>query len=197
MIVSSFASYDGTVRLWDPATGPAHHPSCMGAVRMTRSMNWAHRLARRQDRLLDRVRDGRSLKAAHSPAAAPDLAQLADHRYCLLVTYRRSGEPVPTPVWFAVADERLYVESLSDAGKVKRLRSTPHVLVAPCTIRGRPLGPSIEAVGRVLDDPKEESRAEQALHGKYGRTRQLYEAPGRKLGVQTAYIEVHSPVARE
>jgi hypothetical protein len=30
-----------------------------------------------------------------------NLAAFAGHRYCLLVTYRQDGTPVPTPVWFA------------------------------------------------------------------------------------------------
>jgi PPOX class probable F420-dependent enzyme len=45
----------------------------------------------------------------------------------LLVTFRRSGEPVPTPVWFGLHEGRVYVESLADAGKVKRLRHDQRV----------------------------------------------------------------------
>src|SRR5882762_5846088 len=39
----------------------------------------------------------------------------------LLVTYRRDGTPVPTPVWAAQAGGVLYVRTERGSGKVKRL----------------------------------------------------------------------------
>ena len=66
---------------------------------------------------------------------------LRGHKYCLLVTYKRSGEPVPTPVWFGLGDGKLYVRSEAGVAKVRRIRNDPRVRVAPCTVRGKPLGP--------------------------------------------------------
>ena len=110
----------------------------------------AHRISRRQDRLLDRLRDRRADEAAGLPGTADTFAALISEEFALLVTFRRSGEPVPTPVWFGLHDGRLYVESLADAGKVTRLRHDRHVRVAPCTVRGKPKGPFAEGVGRIL-----------------------------------------------
>src|SRR5271167_1677011 len=39
---------------------------------------------------------------------------LRAHKYCLLVTYKRSGDAVPTPVWFGLGDGKLYVRSEAD-----------------------------------------------------------------------------------
>ena len=38
---------------------------------------------------------------SHAPVAPWDTRLLEGHHYCLLVSYRRDGRPVPTPVWFA------------------------------------------------------------------------------------------------
>jgi PPOX class probable F420-dependent enzyme len=72
--------------------------------------------------------------------------------YIDLVTYRKSGVPVHTPVWFAEEDGKLYVMTRPDSGKAKRIRNNPRVEVAPSTIRGRRTGPGIPATARVFDD---------------------------------------------
>jgi PPOX class probable F420-dependent enzyme len=115
---------------------------------------------------------------------------LAGHKYCLLVTYKRDGEAVPTPVWFGLADGRLYVRSEADVAKVKRIRNDPRVRVAPCTVRGKPLGPPSEGRARVLGQAGEEAAAEAALEANYGLGRRVYEGAGGALGVETVYLEV-------
>jgi uncharacterized protein len=107
----------------------------------------------------------------------------------LLVTFRRTGEPVPTPVWFGQHDGRIYVESLADAGKVKRLRRNRRVRVAACTVRGNPKGAFADGVGRILGTA-EEQNAEAALDRHYGLRRRLYVRLGTRLGVQTVYLEL-------
>ena len=112
----------------------------------------------------------------------------------MLVTFRRSGQPVPTPVWFGLHDGRLYVESLADAGKVKPLRDDRHVRVAPCTARGKPKGPFAEGVARILGAAEEEI-AELALDRHYGLRRRLYVRLGTRLGVRSVYLELHPPAS--
>ncbi len=73
--------------------------------------------------------------------------------YIDLVTYRKSGVPVHTPVWFAEQDGKLYVMTRSDSGKYKRIRNNSRVQVAPCTMRGKCTGPGIAATARVSADP--------------------------------------------
>ena len=75
---------------------------------------------------------------------------LADARFISLVTYRRTGEPVATPVLFAFDGDRLLVRTAHDAGKLKRLAHTSRVSVAPCDQRGRVLGPAVSGEARVL-----------------------------------------------
>jgi hypothetical protein len=57
----------------------------------------AHRISREQDRLRDHLRDRRTDAAAGLPETADSFAALTGE-FALLGTFRRSGEPVPTPV---------------------------------------------------------------------------------------------------
>ena len=131
-------------------------------------------------------------RGAREIIQAPRTGSLQEVGRCkraLLVTYRRDGTPVPTPVWAALADGALYVRSERSSGKVKRLRRDPRLLVAPCTARGKPLGSPFEASGRVLDG-EEEPVAEQALAGRYGLGRELFERAMDLLRVDMCYLRV-------
>jgi PPOX class probable F420-dependent enzyme len=112
----------------------------------------------------------------------------------LLVTYRRDGTAVPTPVWAAPGRGVLYVRSERSSGKVKRLRRDPHLLVAPCTVRGKPLGAPWEASARVLDRG-EEQIAERTLALRYGFGRELFERAMDLMRVDMCYLEI-SPQRR-
>ncbi|HEY0517818.1 MAG TPA: PPOX class F420-dependent oxidoreductase [Solirubrobacteraceae bacterium] len=153
-------------------------------------MGIGQRLVKLSDRFYDRMRDPQAKEAARGEPTAQGFDALRGASYCLLVSYRRSGEPMPTPVWFGLdAESRLYVRSEADAAKVKRIRANSRVLVAPANSRGKPTGPLAEGLARVL--PKdEEARAEQALRSNYGLGRRLYEGMSVPLGVDSVYLEV-------
>jgi len=92
--------------------------------------------------------------------------EIRGQKYICLVTSRRSGAAVSTPVWFGEDDEKLYVKTRSDSGKYKRIRNNPQVRVAPCTVRGKITGPEFEATARIL--PTEEwQHAREAVEKKY------------------------------
>jgi uncharacterized protein len=131
-------------------------------------------------------------QGAHTVVDAPRSGALEDvraHKRALLVTYRRDGTPVPTPVWAAEADGHLYVRSERASGKAKRLRRDPRVLVAPCTVRGKPLGAPFEATARMLS-PREEPHAERVLADRYGLGRKLFEWTMDRLRVDMGYLEI-------
>jgi PPOX class probable F420-dependent enzyme len=89
------------------------------------------------------------------------------HQFLRLTTFRRSGEGVPTPVWFAAVDGGLGVFTSAGSGKVKRLRREGRVLIAPCSFRGRPKGGEQEAAARLVTGQDGE-RIQAALVAKYG-----------------------------
>ena len=94
-------------------------------------------------------------------------ADLDRHRYISLSTFRRNGAEVPTPVWFAGDGEKLYVFTLGDSGKVKRLRHTAKARVAPSDSRGRVQGAARAATARLIAEPAVIDRAHGALRAKY------------------------------
>jgi uncharacterized protein len=130
----------------------------------------------------------RSLAGAEGMVSG--FGHLQGHKYCLLVTYKRNGEAVPTPVWFGLGEEELYVRSEANVAKVKRVGNDPRVRVAPCTVRGKPVGLPAEGRARVLEEPSEVKEAEIALQANYGVGRRLYEGIGGVLGVDTVYLEI-------
>lgn len=76
---------------------------------------------------------------------------LAQGRYLNLESFRRDGTTVRTPLWFAPdTDGTLYIYSLAEAFKVKRLRRTPRCRIAACDLRGRVAGPWLEARAEIL-----------------------------------------------
>ena len=130
--------------------------------------------------------------AARELARAPatgTLEELALRHHALVVTYRRDGTPVATPVWAAVADGRVYARTERGSGKVKRLRRDPRALVAPCTARGRQLGPPLPMRGSVLD-AHEENTAERALANRYGFLRALFEHTMDFMREEMCYLEL-------
>jgi uncharacterized protein len=84
-------------------------------------------------------------------AGVSELDRLSAGKYLSLTTFRRDGTPVATPVWVAREGDHLYVITQVDSGKVKRLRHTERVLLAPCDVRGRPTGARVEGSARLLD----------------------------------------------
>ena len=101
--------------------------------------------------------------------------QFTSARYLNLTTYRRDGRAVSTPVWFAIEGDHLVIWTAARSGKAKRLRHTDRVTVAPCDLRGRVKGPTVEAIARLLpasDGP----RIERLLNQRYGLTKRLYGA---------------------
>lgn len=95
------------------------------------------------------------------------LAQFVGQSYLNLETYRKSGVPVRTPMWFAEHNGLLYVYTSSTAGKVKRIRNSSVVRVVPCDARGYPKGTWVEAKARLVNE-SERQHGLQLLNRKYG-----------------------------
>ena len=91
---------------------------------------------------------------------------LGKQKAVLLETRKRDGTWVGTPVSIIVVDGRAYFRSYDASGKAKRLRNFPAVKVAPSTMRGKPTGPSVPGIARLLDEA-EAAPVRAALKAKY------------------------------
>ncbi|AFE13288.1 hypothetical protein MRGA423_12830 [Mycobacterium tuberculosis RGTB423] len=78
----------------------------------------------------------------------PTFSDLAEAQYLLLTTFTKDGRPKPVPIWAALdtdRGDRLLVITEKKSWKVKRIRNTPRVTLATCTLRGRPTSEAVEA----------------------------------------------------
>ncbi|MFN8379512.1 MAG: PPOX class F420-dependent oxidoreductase [Anaerolineae bacterium] len=124
------------------------------------------------------MQDGRSAFSA-----------LSGHEYMLLTTYRKSGEAVPTPVWFAQAEDRLYVMTDAEAGKVKRIHNRADVEIAPSDGRGKVLGNAVQGRARILS-PDEAAAARSALNAKYGWKKRMFDGMIRLRRAKVVHLEI-------
>jgi PPOX class probable F420-dependent enzyme len=150
-------------------------------------MTVAERVANGWNGFLGRIRHPSASDVTE--ATTSGFGHLEGRKHCLLVTFRRSGEPVPTPVWFGLDADKVYARSEARVGKVKRIRANPRVLVAPCDNRGKPLGPAAEGTARILP-PEREEDAERAIQSNFGLGRKFYEGVAMNVGPEGVYLEV-------
>ena len=99
---------------------------------------------------------------------------LDKEKYVSLTTFRKAGEAVVTPMWFAESKGTICVSTGVNAGKIKRIRHNERVTLAACTLSGKVTGSEIEGKARVVSKPQEINAAEAALSKKYGLTRSIY-----------------------
>src|SRR2546425_7793073 len=100
-------------------------------------------------------------------AAGDKLSQFAGKKYINIETYRKTGDPVRTPVWFVEENGELFVRTDSDAGKIKRIRNNPRVRVAICDMRGSIKGAWVHGEARTVDT-ESTKRVFSLLKKKYG-----------------------------
>jgi PPOX class probable F420-dependent enzyme len=101
--------------------------------------------------------------------------ELGYAKYISLTTYRKTGEAVATPVWTVPIDDKIYVSTGSQTGKVKRLRNNSQVTVALCDMRGKNVGPAHQATARLVP---------------YTEHPEFHDLALRKYGVQQRIVEV-------
>ncbi|HTQ58715.1 MAG TPA: PPOX class F420-dependent oxidoreductase [Candidatus Solibacter sp.] len=107
-------------------------------------------------------------------------ATFREHKYLSLETFKKSGEGVKTPVWFAAEpasdlagpEAKIYIYTIGNTGKVKRIRNNARVKIAPCTIKGEPLGGWEEAKAEIVTGI-EAGHAMKLLNKKYVPLKQL------------------------
>jgi len=102
------------------------------------------------------------------------LALFPGEQFLNLRTYRKSGETIPTPVWFVQEGETLYVRTGAHSGKVRRLTRSPRVDVAPCDYSGRLRADWIPASARLVDGEAARN-VSRLFRRKYGLQKVMFE----------------------
>ena len=102
-----------------------------------------------------------------------DFSVVEGRKYISLTTFRKSGKPVATPVWFVEKEGKICVWTQSNSGKMKRLRHDSRVTLAPCTMGGKVIGPTVEGIARIVS-PQEKEEVRLLLLAKYGWMQRLF-----------------------
>jgi PPOX class probable F420-dependent enzyme len=100
---------------------------------------------------------------------------LQSQQFMNLITYRKSGVEVRTPVWFVQDGTSLYVMTGKDAGKIKRIRNNPSITVEPSDRAGKPLGDAVTAHAQIISDPAIEAQAGSLFNQKYGFMKRVFD----------------------
>ena len=100
-------------------------------------------------------------------AARDKLSLFTDKKHISIETYRKTGDPVRTPVWFVEENGELFVRTDSDTGKIKRIRNNPRVRVASCNMRGTVKSDWVEGEARIIE-PESSEHVFSLLKEKYG-----------------------------
>jgi uncharacterized protein len=95
------------------------------------------------------------------------LEQLGAEKYAFLTTFRKDGRAVGTPLWVVPDGDGIAFWTPDGTGKVKRIRNSGRVTVAPCDVRGNVSGEAIEAQARI-GDAADRRRVVGTLNRKYG-----------------------------
>lgn len=117
------------------------------------------------------------------------LARFQGHNYINLETYRKNGVGVKTPVWFVEDDGMLFVRTIDNSGKVKRIRNNQLVRLAPCDARGGLLDEWVEGQAKLVDDITA-NNVNQLMNRKYGRQKRVFDAFGTLNKSKHATIEI-------
>ncbi len=103
------------------------------------------------------------------------IEQFKNQNYLNLKTYRKNGEAMPTPVWFAQDGEKIYIRTIARSGKVKRINNNAEVQIMPCGVAGEPMGEWVAAQATEMTDVVTYEHAKSLVMGKYGEMVQTLE----------------------
>lgn len=119
-----------------------------------------------------------------------ELEAFANQQYLNLETFRRSGVGVKTPVWFVQDASTLFVRTIADSGKVKRIRNSGEVNIAPCKVDGALLGEWIPALAREVKDQGIDRKVDKLLGKKYGLMKTMFGWMSALKGRQYTILEI-------
>jgi PPOX class probable F420-dependent enzyme len=118
------------------------------------------------------------------------IEQFNGQQYINVETFRKSGAGVKTPVWFVKDGDVLYVRTVKNSGKMKRLKNFSRVRVAPCDSRGGLKGDWVDAEAHIIMDEDQNDKVNQLLNKKYGVMKRMFDVMGKLRGDQSGAFEI-------
>jgi PPOX class probable F420-dependent enzyme len=122
--------------------------------------------------------------------ATNSLAQFQKKNYLSIESYRKSGEPVRTPVWFVEDGGYLYVRTGPSSGKMKRLNRNKQMKIVPCSMGGDPQGTWLAANCEIVKDEQLAGKVNALFNKKYGLQKAIFEFLGRTSRPGTVTVKI-------
>jgi PPOX class probable F420-dependent enzyme len=116
--------------------------------------------------------------------------QLTNQQYINLETFRKSGSGVKTPVWFVQDGVIVYVRTIDNSAKVKRIRNNGQVNIAVCKADGALLGDWVFASARELADADVNQKVDRMLDKKYGLMKKMFALVSALQGRKYTVLEI-------
>jgi len=119
-----------------------------------------------------------------------ELTSLGTAQFIALETFKRDGTGVITPVWVTAYDEKLYVWTIGNSWKVKRIRKNDLVRLAESDGRGNPKSEWVTGHARVLDSDADKHRVLKLFKDKYGFQFTLYHTLEKIRGTHNRRVAI-------
>ena len=116
--------------------------------------------------------------------------QFSKKQYLNLETFRRNGDCMKTPVWFVQEGETIYVLTVANCGKIKRIRNNGRVNVVPCKMDGTPVGTWVTANAREIADAELSKKVNRLLDKKYGLMKKIFSLGASRQARLDAVLEI-------
>ena len=100
-----------------------------------------------------------------------NLNQFDGKPFLNLETVRKNGQSMKTPVWFTQDGDVIYIRTVADSGKVKRVRNNGAVRIVPCEADGTPRDKWVSAQAVEVTDKETANLVAGLLEKKYGEER--------------------------
>lgn len=118
------------------------------------------------------------------------MAQFTRQQYLNIETFRKNGVGVKTPVWFVQDGGTIFVRTVANSGKVKRIRNNPQVNIAACKVDGALLGEWASAVTREVTDEETDRKVNRLLGKKYGLMKMIFAIGAALQGRKYTVLEI-------
>ena len=118
------------------------------------------------------------------------LEQFNRQKYLNLETFRKSGINVRTLVWFVQDGNTIFVRTLENSGKVKRIRNSGQVNIAVCKMDGRLIGEWVHATANEVVDQETDKKVDRLLDKKYGLMKKMFSLTSGAKGKKNTILEI-------
>jgi PPOX class probable F420-dependent enzyme len=118
------------------------------------------------------------------------LKQFEKQQYLNLETFRKNGQTVKTPVWFALDGDTLLIWTEADSGKAKRIRRDSKVRVVPSTASGEPIGEWVNATASADDSTEAINYASDKFRKKYRMQFNMFGLLGKARGAKYTTLKI-------